>query len=71
VEISMEEKKQEPPKKDVAGPGEIFVCSACGKTSKRRTPTGRGGWDESCMMHAILCYEKKGKDGAWVAVQPS
>ncbi len=55
-------------RKEIAGYGEIFVCAACGKTSKQRVPTGGSEWDESCMMHAVLCYEKKRSDGTWVAV---
>jgi hypothetical protein len=58
----------------IAPEGQIYVCGACGKTSRTRygffsDGTARGadfmpdgsrvserGWDESCMMHAVLCY---------------
>src|SRR5678816_1245336 len=39
--------------KEVAGPGEVFVCQACGKTNKERY----GNWDTSCMTWAVLCFE--------------
>jgi len=35
----------------------IYVCSACGKTSETKEPTDDHGWDVSCMIHAVLCYE--------------
>jgi predicted metal-binding protein len=37
----------------------IFVCSACGKQSHDKNgdnPISKG-WDESCVLHAVLCYE--------------
>lgn len=34
--------------------GTIFVCAACGKTSKD-TNVFKDGWDESCMLNAVLC----------------
>lgn len=48
---------------DQAPEGQIYICAACGKTS----PTQYGfdennkkvsdyGWDESCMLHAVLVY---------------
>ncbi len=51
--------------------GQVYVCGACGKTS----PTQSGydsngervapsGWDESCMFHGVLCYDRK----PWTAV---
>ncbi len=49
----------------LAAPGTIWVCGACGKRSRtrygfdannQRTAIDRG-WDESCMLHAVLCYE--------------
>ena len=53
-----------------AGPGQVYVCSACGKTSDDKYGDGKHsyGWDESCMMHAVLCHEQK-VDGVWQAVQ--
>lgn len=42
--------------------GAIYVCAACGKTSPTRygfddqnRHVSQPGWDESCMLHAILC----------------
>lgn len=39
--------------------GQIYVCAACGKRSRDREGNRAidRGWDESCSMHAILCYE--------------
>jgi len=41
----------------------IWVCSACGKTSRTKygfTRDNRNvadkGWDESCLLNAVLCY---------------
>lgn len=36
--------------------GATWVCGACGKTARNRY-TWEGGWDESCMLHAVLCRE--------------
>ena len=44
----------------MAGDGEIFVCGACGKTSKDLYGEDMDdgfGWDESCMLNAVLCEE--------------
>jgi hypothetical protein len=38
--------------------GTRFVCACCGKTSSTRygfDGTADAGWNESCMMHAVLC----------------
>ncbi len=58
--------------------GQIYVCGACGKTSRwrygfdeksrMRDPNSgeryaSAGWDESCMCNAVLCWEKKGHAG--------
>ena len=55
----------------IAPVGQVFVCEACGKRS--RDIIGEQcisrGWDESCMLNAILCYEDKlvfNKDGTMV-----
>lgn len=48
--------------------GTIWVCAACGKTHKDRYgEDGEGdlGWDESCMLKAVLCEEDT---YPWVAV---
>lgn len=43
-----------------APPGTIYVCGACGKTSDNEYGEDtRNGWDESCMLHAVLCEDKK------------
>lgn len=54
--------------------GTIYVCAACGKTSNTRsgwysdnTRSSDGRWDESCMLHAVLCYKDKNPGGIWVA----
>lgn len=50
-----------PPKYPETAPdGQIFVCGACGKTSKSIYGDelhGLGSWDESCMLNAVLCSE--------------
>lgn len=41
-------------------PGAIWVCGACGKSSQDRygiEGEKSAGWDESCMMNAVLCDE--------------
>jgi hypothetical protein len=49
--------KPKPNYPDDAPDGAIFVCGACGKTSKSiyGDDTKFGGWDESCMLNAVLC----------------
>jgi len=41
--------------------GQVWVCAACGKTSRDQYGEQRisPGWDESCMMNAVLCYERE------------
>jgi hypothetical protein len=43
----------------VADQGLIFVCSACGKQSRDRygDQAVSRGWDESCVLNAVLCVE--------------
>jgi hypothetical protein len=42
----------------IAQEGKIFVCVACGKTSRGLYGTdGQAGWDESCMLNAVLASE--------------
>lgn len=51
--------------------GQIWVCGACGKTSKNRYGDDHSPWDESCMLNSALCYEEQEmRDGelTWVAV---
>lgn len=76
---------------DLAPEGCIYVCGACGKTSRNRAGfiddgskrgadedehehgrLAQGGWDESCMLNAVLCRPAKvGELGAkWIAVKP-
>lgn len=36
--------------------GAVWVCCACGKRAANRYTGGiSGGWDESCMLSAVLC----------------
>jgi len=39
--------------------GQIYVCGACGKTSKTKAPGHDSalGWDASCMLNRVRCYE--------------
>lgn len=58
--------------------GCVYVCAACGKTSKTRAGdlaqvsgyvrVSDPGWDESCMIHAVLCKSERDQEGRWVAV---
>jgi hypothetical protein len=41
----------------IAPPGTIHVCGACGKTARDKYGMERG-WDESCMLNAVLCKEQ-------------
>lgn len=43
----------------VAPDGYVFVCGACGKRSRDVFGEQRvsRGWDESCMLNAVLCHE--------------
>lgn len=45
---------------EFAPDGAVFVCGACGKRSKDRYGNQKisHGWDESCMLNAVLCDEK-------------
>jgi hypothetical protein len=49
---------------DHAPEGQVFVCGACGKTSKSIYGDPHPidddhpmNWDESCMLNAVLCHE--------------
>jgi hypothetical protein len=48
------------PTNDVAGPGEVFVCAACGRRSKDRNGDQKihSGWDTSCRTWAVKCREQ-------------
>ena len=54
--------------------GAVWVCAACGKTAKDQygiEGEHSRGWDESCMLNAVLCHDKPhiGKIGqlSWFA----
>lgn len=51
----------------IAPEGYIFVCAACGKKSKDIFGHQKidKGWDESCMLSAVLCHEKPRDDGLY------
>lgn len=59
----------------VAGPGEVFVCTACGRRSKDRNGEQKihSGWDTSCRTHAVKFREEDlildPKTGAVTAVK--
>lgn len=49
-----------------AAPGSMWRCAACGKVSKDRyglekTDLDSPGWDESCMLNAVLIDSVTGK----------
>lgn len=41
--------------------GQIFICACCGKRSMDLYGDKAidSGWDESCIMNAVLCYAEK------------
>lgn len=47
------------PTNEVAGPGEVFVCAACGRRSRDRNGDHKihSGWDTSCRTHAVKYRE--------------
>ena len=50
--------------------GQVFVCGACGKTSNDLYGDPSSGWDESCMLNAVLCYaDRRDEKGLYVAVK--
>lgn len=54
----------------IAPHGAIWVCGACGKTSQDQfgiEGQHSVGWDESCMLNAVLCHLAKNEAGSWVA----
>jgi hypothetical protein len=46
----------------VAPEGQVYVCGACGKRSRDKYGDQKisYGWDVSCMLHAVLCYDEPG-----------
>ena len=59
---------------EIAPEGFVWVCGACGKRSKTKYGFDNNnartnidyGWDESCMMNAVLCEVEDlifGEDG--------
>jgi len=51
---------------EVAGPGEIFVCTDCGRRSKDRLGFKRihSGWSRTCALHAVRFRESDLQLGA-------
>ncbi len=45
----------------IAPKGQVWVCTACGKISRDKFGMQRisYGYDESCMINSILCFEDK------------
>jgi len=56
---------------EIAPEGQVFVCSACGKRSKDKYGDQKidRGWDVSCMLSSVLCYEEKDKNGMFIMVE--
>ena len=46
---------------EVAPAGQVWVCCSCGKRSRDRygDQAISSGWDASCMLNSVLCYEDK------------
>ena len=55
-----ERRAKEPKQPDdpIAPGGKIWQCCACGKMTRNRYGE-EGGWDESCMLNAILVDDKR------------
>lgn len=55
----------------VVPPGQIWVCGACGKRSHDRYGYQKidQGWDESCMLNAVLCHELQAGETMYHAVE--
>lgn len=56
--------------------GQVWVCGACGKTSRTRygwdhtqRSVASPGWDASCMTWAVLCHAERDPDGSYRAVE--
>lgn len=61
---------------EMAPPGTIYVCGACGKTHVHPFERVRAderpqsdGWDESCFLHRVLCYWPRVEGAPWQAVE--
>lgn len=53
------------PEDRYAPDGQIWVCSACGKIARDLyglEGEHSQGWDESCVLNAVLCYEMRHVD---------
>lgn len=53
---------------------QVWVCGACGKRSTNKAGEGKHsyGWDVSCFMNAVLCYDEDGAgtlEKPWRAVE--
>ncbi len=63
---------------DLAPEGTVWVCSACGKRARSRygfDAEGKRtqidpGWDEACMLKAVLCKSERRPDGAYELAVP-
>lgn len=57
----------------MAPDGQIWVCGACGKTSKDRYGDPGKNWDEACMLNSVLCHVEperiEGEPFKWRAVE--
>lgn len=61
-------------------PEHVWICAACGKTSTtqygfddRNKSTASAGWDESCMLNAVLCTKasiERNAEGRIVRADP-
>lgn len=60
----------------IAPEGQVWVCGACGKRARSRygfdaqhqsTAIDRG-WDESCMLNAVLCFAERTPSGQYSPV---
>lgn len=55
----------------IAPERQIWICGACGKTSKDQYGDPGTSWDESCMLNSVLVWESSVKrtNGGVAAIQ--
>lgn len=58
---------------EVAPEGAMYVCGACGKRSRDLygEHSYDQGWDESCMLNAVLCAYKAERSWDYEAYAPA
>lgn len=52
----------------IAPESTIWICAACGKRSRDLFGESNKGWDVSCIMNAVLCYDEQLPNDRWPMV---